>query len=120
MWGACCRTPREVCGWAILGRRIFCPTWFMTLTSVVVLLDLPPALDQPHQPPRRVVGGKIAQAVLGGGLLRLRPLDQQPHRLARRPAVLIAMGWLDSRRPEAGFQPTLASFPPANLLPAPC
>src|ERR1035437_6929826 len=85
---------------------------------MVVLLDLPPAMDQPHQPPQRVLSGKIAQAVFGGGLLRLRPLNQQPNGLARRPAVLIAMRGLDSCRPEAGFQPSLAAFPPADLFPA--
>ena len=43
---------------------------------MVVLLDLPPALDQTHQPPQCIVSGKIAEVVFGGCLLRLRPLDQ--------------------------------------------
>ena len=68
---------------------------------VIVLLDLPAALDQPHDPPQRGAGREIAQPVLGGRTRRLGPLGQLPDLLARRSAVLIPMAGLYPRRPEA-------------------
>ncbi|MGH9396203.1 MAG: hypothetical protein ACRD18_05065, partial [Terriglobia bacterium] len=79
--------------------------------------DLPAALDQAHQAPQGVGGGKIAKGIFRRFLFSFGPLRQQPNFLVGRLAFVKAVRGLDAPSGKARVQPSLGAFPPTDGLP---